>query len=353
MQSLCGALFSIALLFETPFVVTAYDKPIDAAYRLRVTYDDIQTGLTGVDSYRTVLHVLLVDRTDSSHTWNIADLPFVGEVRFTVERADRGAVVLSKADPDYGIDEGSIKLFFDLRTKRLLKRIDFETSQDIAFADDVQAKRMLNVSDDGLASLRSRGVFNRAADGVEAPELFIRYPLPQTTYAQFVRARPAQAANGVEKNSAVFEERIGAYQIAEDRLWFGKAFYDSEGHSGVGGIGYVSNTGKYTFLRIPEVINWSVSCLLIEGDILWFCRDSEQEGATTPGGLFRYDLRTRRTRAVWPKMEDAIDRIAHVEGAIFLGTDHGLYVLKNGKRMRYRTEPDMNGQMVVIQQSLP
>ena len=50
--------------------------------------------------------------------------------------------------------------------------------------------------------------------------------------------------------AATFDERIGPWQLTEGTLWFGKTFYDGEGHTGVGGFGYFDAARKaYRLVR--------------------------------------------------------------------------------------------------------
>ena len=328
-----------------------YDRPINDSLRLRVTvsYATAERDAGACCSTSTLVSVLLVDNTNANRYWQIATISEQYEISFRVERADDHALVLSRADPGYGVDQGSIKLFFDARTKRLLNRIDFKTSHDIIFADDAAAVRALGVTPDVLRRLRLRGVFSAHDDDPSLPTPFVTYPLPQSTYQEFARARPDRVRGGYAEGSTTLEERIGAYQLQDDRFWFGKAFYDGEGTSGVGAIGYLDAAGKYTFLRIPELFDRSVQGFLVEDDTLWAGRVSHPEGADYSGGLLRYDRKTGRV-TLYP-VPDVIHSVAHVGGAVFLGTNHGLYVIRDGKRTRYRAEPDITGRFIVVSES--
>ena len=294
----------------------------------------------------------LVDRQRPSRFWTIADLASDYEVRYTVERADEHSLVLSQSDPDYGVDQGSVKLFFDTRSKRLHKQIDFETVQDLSFADDAQAQAVLGVSAGGLASLRARRVFAARLDDAAAralpPPLAARPP--QSTYLEFARARPQRVENGYSEDSTSIDEAVGPYQEGADGFWFGKTFYDGEGASGVGGIGSVNAAGVYQMLRIPELFDWSVSALLVEADTIWVARVAHPEAADQSGGLLRYNRRSRRAR-VHP-VSDVITSIARADGALFLGTTHGVYLFRRGARFRYRMEPDIKGQLTVVVETL-
>jgi hypothetical protein len=329
-----------------------YNGAINQAYRLRITATYRHISIAPNICCSTFLRILLVDRINANRFWEIATIQEQYEHRFVVIRADERTVVLSRQNPDYGGDQGSTKLFFDVRSKRLLKRIDFETSQDIVFATDDEARRTLQVSSESLAALRARRVF--AADYEDQlavlPDALVRRPLPQSTYEEFARARPDRVRDGYDAQSTHLEERIGAYQASGDRLWFGKAFYDDEGTSGVGAVGFVDSAGTYAFLRIPELFDWSVAGFLIENDRVWVGRVVYPEGATGSGGLLEYDLKTQRVTL--RSVPDVIHAIAHIEGVVFLGTTHGLYVIRGGQYIRYRAEPSIDGQFIVISEDL-
>ena len=143
---------------------------------------------------------------------------------------------------------------------------------------------------------------------------------------------------------------MGPYQKGDDGFWFGKTFYDGEGTSGVGGIGSVNAAGVYQMIRIPELFDWSVSALLVEPDTIWIARVVHPEGADHSGGLLEYNRRSRRV-SVHP-VPDVITSIVRAEGALFLGTTHGVYLFRDGARLRYRMEPDIDERMTVVVETL-
>lgn len=185
---------------------------------------------------------------------------------------------------------------------------------------------------------------------VSPQHLFASHPLPQSTYREFARARPQRVADGYTEEDTTIEENLGPYQEQPDGFWFGKTFYDGEGTTGVGGIGFLSRAGRYQMTRIPELSGWSASALLVEKDTIWIGTVSNPEGATYSGGLLEYDRRARRT-TVHP-VNDVITAIARVEGALFVGTTQGIELFRSGERWRYRSEPDIGGRMTVFVERL-
>ena len=316
-----------------------YDKPISESLRLQVSV---------TDGRPTLARVALVDRRDAARSWDVAAIIEESETAFAVDRADEHSVVLSRSDPDYGADRGRIKLFFNATTKRLLKRVDFDASHPIDFVDDADAGRTLGIDPAVVRLLRERGVLSPPPAGaeLELPARLVAHRLPQSTYRDFARARPGRVANGYTPDITAIDERVGAFHREGDRFWVAKTFYDGEGETGVGAIGSLDAAGRYAFLRIPELFDWSVESLLIEPDAIWAARVTHPEGADRSGGLLRYDRKTRRIRLY--EVPDVIHAIVRVAGAIFLGTNHGLYVINSNTRTRFRAEPDIDGQFIVV-----
>jgi hypothetical protein len=279
---------------------------------------------------------------------------------YSVVRADQSSVVFSRKG-NYGIEQDSIKLFFDPSSKRELKRASFDPSTELRFGDEVEAQRILKVSLEGLKLLQEHRVFAGTYEAtahlpaarydLALPERLRNHPLPQTPFREFARLRPTHVPRGTnpERNITI-RERVGAYQMVGDRIWVGKAFYDGEGSVGVGAIGYLDTSGTYTFLPIPELFDWSVLGFLIEADTAWVGMVEYPEGAANSGGLLQYEL--KRGRAQVHPIPDVIHSIVRVDGALFLGTTKGVYVLRDGQITRHRAEPDIKGSFVVITEKL-
>ena len=74
------------------------------------------------------------------------------------------------------------------------------------------------------------------------------------------------------------------------------------------------------------------------------------EGASYSGGVLEYTRRTQQVQL--HPVADVVTNIARVEGALFLGTTHGVYVLRGHTRRRFRMEPDINGRMIVVAETV-
>jgi hypothetical protein len=335
---MASLLFACILAFLQPQQrpVVIHNAPVDDVYNLRIT---------ATMSSGTLLRVLLVDRTNSQRFWQIATLAEADELVFKVERADRQSVVLSRVSADYGVPEGFVKLFFDSSSKRLLQRIDFkprDRMKDVTPAEVLKAGLDPEIFD-ALKDFSALPDFENAI----LPAALQRHPLPQSTFTDFRRSRPARVRDGYNEKSARIDEKIGPYQSVGNRIWFGKTFYDGEGLTGVGGIGYFDLTSNtYKLLRIPELFDWSVVAMLVDGDSVWSALKNFTEGEGPSGGLLRYDI-TTSVAHVYP-VEDTILKIIRSGDAIATATTNGIYVLKADRFIRYRPEPDISGKFVLV-----
>jgi hypothetical protein len=84
----------------------------------------------------------------------------------------------------------------------------------------------------------------------------------------------------------------------------------------------------------------------LEGDDVWVGLACRPEGALYGGGLLRYNRRTRAVRT-YP-VHDLIYTIDRAGDALYMGTVHGLYMLRGETLTQYRFEPDERGRIHVI-----
>jgi hypothetical protein len=182
MRIVIGALFLSAVLVasvQERQPRQTYDQAITESLRLQVTVTYAQNRPE--TCYSTLARVLLVDRRDVDHPVEIATIADDHEIAFAVERADARSVVLSRSSPDHGVDQGSIKLFVDVSTMRLLKRIDYDGSRRIEFADDAEAARTLGVTSDAVRQLRQRA---------SSPRTLASHHCPRPSMGTRCRSRP-------------------------------------------------------------------------------------------------------------------------------------------------------------------
>jgi hypothetical protein len=339
MGALSLILSALLLLQDRPQKV--FEGPVGDAFILRATaeYTPVNPGVCCRSQFRLVL----LDKTNLNRSWEIASISENYEYRYRIRRPTKSSIIVDRRDSDYGIDYGSMALFFDTQSKSLLKRIDFkpgEALQSIA-PDEVRRVGL----DPAIFSKILAVPLVRDQDSTPLPEGLPSVAPLKSTFAEFAKARPARVRQGYSSDVVTLEETVGAWQIADGRIWFGKTFYDGEGYTGVGGIGYFDISKKaFSFLRIPQIVDWSVSALLVKDQVLWAGLEGRPEAAEFSGGLLRHDLRTSATRVF--RVEDVITSLHSTADALILGTTNGIYVLRNDRLTRHRVMPTLDGKFV-------
>jgi hypothetical protein len=322
-----------------------FNAPVDDTYNLRAAVAQSEIAPGRCCSSR--LRVLLVERANANRYWEIASISDPYEIDYTIQRMDRSSIVIERKDPDYGISQGSLKLFFDVASKRLLKQIEFKPIDAMASVRSEEAKRV-GLDPVWFAQIQKELAQDGSPDEDHPlPPAMQGQALPQSTYREFARARPDMVRNGLDEQRANIEEKVGPYQQVGNRIWFGKTFYDGEGHTGVGAIGYFNtDQKKFTFLRIPEVIGVSISAILVEDAVLWAGTEVRPEGESYSKGLLRYDINTSKTQT-YP-IENVIRSIHRSGDALLMSTANGIYVLRNnGQLLRHRASPAIDGTFVL------
>lgn len=162
------------------------------------------------------------------------------------------------------------------------------------------------------------------------------YPLPQSTVQDYIRLRPEDVRlNPFDRRSYERQEVIGPSQVEDGKIWFGKAFYDGEGSSGVGAFGYFDTiTRSYMLFSPPEVPPYEVSAILVQRDTVWLGLDHFGEDVSTyPGGLVRWDKSTHEARR-YP-LEFVVSGIEAEGDSLRLQTRDGYAVLRDSKLQRF------------------
>jgi hypothetical protein len=186
------------------------------------------------------------------------------------------------------------------------------------------------------ATLRPSGISTIGESG--AARFF---PAPVPTMDRYRNARPEKQLPGE------IENEIGPFALEDTRLWFANSFYDAEGNSSVGAIGtFDIQSGRYHMRYLPEIAEWSGSALLLDGDALWIGLVHRGEGADMGGGLLLYNTKIGSVKRY--AVPDVIHTIDHVGDALYCGTSHGLYVVRNGKVTQLRFEPDARGTIIMV-----
>lgn len=168
--------------------------------------------------------------------------------------------------------------------------------------------------------------------------------LPQTTQREYGAAKP-RTQRWNPKITFELREEIGPWQRAGRQIWFGKSFYDGEGHSGLGGFGYYDlDTRRYTLFSPREIHDWSATAILVEEDAVWLGLAHMGEWGPSPGGLLRWDR--RKQEAVASDLPSLIGHIERKGEELFLANQHGLAVLSQGKIQQYFVDMDLRGRLI-------
>jgi len=172
------------------------------------------------------------------------------------------------------------------------------------------------------------------------------YPLPQSTYDEFAAARPQRVENGYVREQTNIDEDIGPWKLEEDKLWFGKVFYDGEGRNGVGGFGYFSaRDRKYHLFTPSEIAGWSVSAIDVEADAVWMALAASGEYGGESGGLLRFDRQTESLRHF--ELPDIGVQFIHAGRKLLAATDFGIAVIEGAEVKRYFVDRTTDGRLRV------
>jgi hypothetical protein len=173
------------------------------------------------------------------------------------------------------------------------------------------------------------------------------YPLPQSTYDEFAAARPAKVKDGYVREQTRIKEGIGPWKLEEDKLWFGKSFYDGEGRNGVGGFGYFAAADrKYHLFAPPEIAGWSVSAIDVEPGTIWMALAANGEYGGSSGGLVRYDRQSGALRRF--ELPDIGVQFIHTGGKLLAATNFGVAVIDGGLVTRYFVDRTTDGSLRVV-----
>ncbi len=156
------------------------------------------------------------------------------------------------------------------------------------------------------------------------------YPFPNPDYELFKKYRPRRVSDGYTKDHTRIKVEIGPFKTVNKKLWFGTSFYDGEGRTGVGGIGYFDlETKKYHVTYYKKIADWSSSTIYVDKQHIWLGLVRHPEGADYPGALLSYNRQdgTIRKHAI-PKIINVIYKFGN---NLYLGTVEGIYILSKGK----------------------
>ncbi|HEX2250635.1 MAG TPA: hypothetical protein VHH32_09815 [Gemmatimonadales bacterium] len=298
------------------------------------------------------LRVGLTDRRKPRETRVIALIRDQGLDSYKVIRTDDSTIVIGRLG--FYESRESLKLFLDPRTKSVIKQIDYPPDIGLKAVDDREVATILEIPDEIVQRLEEEPWDRHplSEDSTYPVPDLRNHPMPKSTFAEFARARPDMVENGFDESHTTLDERAGPYQVVGSRIWFGKAFYDGEGVTGVGGLGYFdTGTLRYTFVPVSGIADWSVSAILIEEGAAWMGLVRYPEGEPYGGGLLRYDFRSRTTQK-YPT-EELVYQIVRWKDRLYVATKNGAYLVQDNRLVkRYRVEPDIDNRFIIVTEAL-
>ena len=196
----------------------------------------------------------------------------------------------------------------------------------ITINGDADAARIFQLSASDAARLRSSGVLATRKTAPPVPDLFFKYPVPQSVAAN-AKARAEIRAQGIAEREIHLGDSVSVFAELGGGYWFGKAIKNYEGESGRGAIGFLTKDGSYTMLELPALRTASVSAILAEPDAIWAGMYRQAERSQTAQGLLRYD-RTSQTTRTFP-VPGIIHTIVRAGTRVFVGTVGGPYIISD------------------------
>ncbi len=174
------------------------------------------------------------------------------------------------------------------------------------------------------------------------------YPLPQSTYDDFAKARHRRVTDNYIRANTTIAETIGPAQPEGDKLWFGKTFYDGEGNSGVGGFGYFYTSDRqYHLFTPPELADYSVSAIRVEPDAVWLGIFQSGEYGGSPAGVLRYDRKTQALHRY--ELRDAVYGFTVSGKRALMATSSGIAVINGDEITRYFVDRTTDGGLRVAE----
>ena len=308
---------------------------------------DLNVGLPTPKSPNLTL--TLQDRTDPNLRYKLVDEPAPKECMLRLERVTASDAVLACEGEKTDIHP-NLKFIYDIRAKELVSRVTympyaFHGGRLIATNGERAVRVVLNKT---AAEPTFRILASKHDPGRPMPP---RYPdpppiapLPQSTYDQFAAARPRRVSDGYVRGHTTIEEIAGPRVKEDNLLWFGKSFYDGEGHTGIGGFGYYDPaTKKYTLFAPPEIARYSASAIAVTPESVWLGLVHNGEWGSSGAGLFRFDRASQKAqRFESPDIPIAI----RIEGArVIAATNFGITIVEGDRQRRYFVDQTSDGRL--------
>jgi hypothetical protein len=265
------------------------------------------------------------------------------------------SITLGLADPNYGSLSLNLEIFYDPKTYFPKRIVQFAPVRIRGIR--TTAGVLTLTGSDGILEFTVRqrnGAWQvttaPAPASTTLPPPFQNIApvtvMPVSSIAEFEKARPDRDRHVPSESPLQVDEKVGPYQREGKRIWVGKTFFDAGGSAGIGDIGYFDEgASSWTFLHIPQMVDWSASALLVEADAIYAGRVRYSDSSPESGGLLRYD-RTTQEATVTP-LPDVIEKILPFQGRIYCGTTNGFAILDQGAVHRFTILPRLDGSYAV------
>jgi hypothetical protein len=198
-------------------------------------------------------------------------------------------------------------------------RVEFSTKTGWRWLDPVAPTSECQLRRPGGASDTAYQEGQRLAPGCPAA---LAAALPVLSQKDATRLR-----RDVDGGHAAGKQEVGTCLDHGGYVWFGLAFYDGEGYTGVGGLGrFDPSTGRVELRRPPLLRDWSAGALAHDGKNLWLATWRYGEGGDEPAvGFVRYDWdRDRLVPEPDAMCGFLVTGVAVVDGVLWVASDGGL-----------------------------
>ncbi len=172
------------------------------------------------------------------------------------------------------------------------------------------------------------------------------HPIPQPSYELFARYRPESVKHGYTRNATTIQQEVGPAQLFERKIWFGTSFYNGEGTTGLGGIGWFDiDSRKYQISYYGETADWSTSAIYVDRDSIWLGLMRRPEGASYGGGVLWFNRKQKTFKRY--SLSAIVTSIERHDGLVFLTTANGLSILDNDSLQQVTFDVQADGRYAV------
>lgn len=174
------------------------------------------------------------------------------------------------------------------------------------------------------------------------------FSFPESSYGEFSAARPQRVKVGHSRAQTTIEEQIGRWQIVDGRLWFGKAFYDGEGMTGVGGFGFFdTDSRRFQIYSPPQIRDYSVTAMLVESDSLFLGVATAGEWSTYSAGVLQLSLTGKALGRI--DLKEPVGGIVRAEGVLLMATSFGVALFDGQNVRRFFVDQTPGGRLRVVE----